>query len=100
MDLVTLLNGLVAQLADAQKAADDLAKTKYDEGFAAGVASMPPPSVDPLQVQLDAAMAQIASLQAQIEAIPEQLHQAALAEDAALAVKVKALLDGLMPVVS
>lgn len=47
MDLVKLLNELVAniaalqaQLVDAQASADALAKAKYDEGFAAGVASV------------------------------------------------------------
>lgn len=40
---------------------------------------------------------QVASLQAQVVAIPEQLHQAALAEDAMLAEKLKVLIDQLVP---
>lgn len=61
MDLVSLLNNLVAniaslqaQLADAQKAADDLAKAKYDEGFAAGVASVQPSDKIYSQAEVDA----------------------------------------------
>lgn len=91
MDLVKLLNDLVAniaalqlQLADAQASADALAKTKYDEGFAAGVASVPvlPPS-DKIfsQADLDAAVAgavepiksQIVELQAKVDSIQAAL---------------------------
>lgn len=66
MDLVALLNSLVAniaalqaQLADAQKAADDLAKLKYDEGFAAGVASVQPGDKIYSQAELDAKVAEV-----------------------------------------
>lgn len=85
MDLLALLNGLVAQLADAQKAADDLAVLKFTEGAAsrqgevdalvAKVAELQAiidagqnPNPDPLQAQLDAAMAQVADLTIQVSA--------------------------------
>jgi outer membrane murein-binding lipoprotein Lpp len=88
MDLIKLLNDLVAsiealkaQLADAQAAADALAKTKYDEGFAAGVASVDKGFT---QADLDAAVAsavaplseKIAALQSQIDGIPGQIQAA------------------------
>ena len=63
MDLVQLLNSLVAniaalqaQLVDAQASADALAKQKYDEGFAAGVASVPVVPGGFTQEQVDAAV--------------------------------------------
>lgn len=79
MDLLALLNGLVAQLADAQKAADDLAKLKFDEGFAAGVASVPVGSdkifsqeevdamLKPLQDELALVKEQVLALQGEID---------------------------------
>lgn len=94
MDLVKLLNELVAniaalqvQLADAQASAQALADAKYKEGFDAGVASVViPPVSDKLysQVELEAKIAeallplqtQIAELQAQVEAVPAQIEQA------------------------
>lgn len=64
MDLVALLNNLVAniatlqaQLVDAQASADALAKAKYDEGFAAGVASVPVVPGGFSQEQVDAFIA-------------------------------------------
>lgn len=96
MDLLSLLNGLVAQLADAQKAADDLAKAKFDEGFAAGVASVPPPS-DKIfsQAELDAAVAAaVAPVQAQLDGVVAELaglKEAFAAFKAAELEKVKAL---------
>lgn len=65
MDLVQLLNNLVAniaalqaQLVDAQASADALAKLKYDEGFAAGVASVPVVPGGFTQEQVDAKVAE------------------------------------------
>ena len=65
MDLVALLNGLVAniaalqaQLVDAQASADALAKAKYDEGFAAGVASVGVSDKIYSQAELDAKIAE------------------------------------------
>ncbi len=87
MDLVTLLNNLIAnitalqlQLADAQVSADALAKAKFDEGFAAGVASVTPAGGF-TQADIDAAVAtavaplvaQVASLQVQVDGIPAQI---------------------------
>lgn len=91
MDLVALLNGLVAniaalqaQLADAQKAADDLAKLKYDEGFAAGVASVPVVPGGFTQEQVDAfvaaAVAPLAEKIALLDAKVLELEAAVLAE--------------------
>lgn len=92
MDLVQLLNDLVAniaalqaQLTDAQASAQALADAKYKEGFDAGVASVVPPSTDKIysQAELDEAIAmalvpvnqQIAGLQAQIDNFQAQLEQ-------------------------
>lgn len=93
MDLVQILQGLIAslqgasdqivalqaQLADAQVSADALAKSKFDEGFAAGVASVLP-NVDKIysQAELDQKVSeavlplqeQIVSMQAQLDAVP------------------------------
>lgn len=81
MDLVALLNSLVAniaalqaQLVDAQASADALAKAKYDEGFAAGVASVGGSDKIYSQAELDAKIAEavlplnekVASLEAKI----------------------------------
>ena len=74
MDLVQLLNNLVAniaalqaQLVDAQASADALAKAKYDEGFAAGVASVGSGDKIYSQAELDAKVAEaVAPLNAKI----------------------------------
>lgn len=93
MDLVKLLNDLVAniaalqsQLADAQASAQALADAKYKEGFDAGVASVQIPVSDKVysQIELDAKIAeallplqtQIADLQAKVDAIPSALESA------------------------
>lgn len=89
MSLLDLLNGLVAQLADAQAAADALAKAKYDEGFAAGVASV---QTGFTQADIDAAVkaavdplnAQVALLQASVDGIPAQLEAAKVAVKSAV----------------
>lgn len=91
MDLVALLNNLVAninelqaKLIDAQVSADALAKQKYDEGFAAGVASVPTPQPsDKLysQEEMDAAIQsavvplneKIAELQTQVDGMQAQI---------------------------
>lgn len=87
MDLAQLLSGLLeslnalqAKLADAEQAAEELAKAKYDEGFAAGVASVVPPVGDKIysQAELDLAVEsavlplqeQITMLQGQVDGIP------------------------------
>lgn len=84
MDLITLLNNLVAsidalklQLADAQVAA----QAQYDKGFADGVASVQPGFT---QADIDAAVAaavqplndSIAALQLQLEGVPAQVASA------------------------
>lgn len=77
MDLVTLLNGLVDQLADAQAAADELAQTKYDEGFAAGVASVTEGDKLYTQADVDAIVTplndRILALEAQVMALQESV---------------------------
>ncbi len=80
--LVTLIADLQTKLADAQAAADELAKAKYDEGFAAGVASVSG-NADKIysQAELDAKIAeamlpvqeQVAALQAQVDGFPQML---------------------------
>lgn len=82
--IISLLAELQTKLADVEA----FAKEQYDKGFADGVASVPPaPSEDPLQGQLDAAnakisemAAQIASMQAQIDAFPALVADAVAQE--------------------
>lgn len=74
MDIVALLNELIAKLNDAQAAIVAEKKASYDEGFAAGVASVPPPvpadDVTPFaQADVDAAvMAALLATKAAIKA--------------------------------
>jgi uncharacterized small protein (DUF1192 family) len=101
MDLVKLLNDLVAniaalqaQLVDAQASADALAKQKYDEGFAAGVASVPPPVSDKIfsQAELDAAVAgAVEPLKSQIAGLQAELDQVKAGIDAKVAEAVAAV---------
>lgn len=84
MDLVKLLNELVAniaalqaQLVDAQASADALAKLKYDEGFAAGVASVVAPPSDKIysQAELDQKIADaLLPIQAELEAVKASIE--------------------------
>jgi len=100
MDLVQLLNSLVnslrelqAKLADADQAAQDLARSKYEQGFAAGVASVSIPVSDkifsqaevdamvlPLQESILSLQSQIDQMQAQIDAKVSQAVAAFKAE--------------------
>lgn len=59
-DLVATINVLQAQLADVPAALEAAKKLSYDEGFAAGVASVPPPVSDKIfsQEELDAKLAE------------------------------------------
>lgn len=76
MDLLALLTGLQAQITDAQKAVEDISAIKFAEGVAsrdaevadlkAQIEVLTNPSTDPLQAQLDAAVAQVADLTAQV----------------------------------
>lgn len=85
MSLVDIIAKLQEQLVALQALQDSQPQfSQADLDAAVQVA------VGPLNVQ-------IVDLQAQVVTIPEQLHQAALAEDAVLAEKVKALLDQLVP---
>ena len=103
MDLVKLLNDLVSQinslqtaLADAQKAADELAAAKYAEGFEAGKLSV---QSDKLysQAELDAVVeplkAQLMDLQTQVDAIPSKVSDAVSVAKAELLEKVKQAYD-------
>lgn len=100
MDLVQLLSGLLeslsqlqAKLADADQAAQDLARSKYEQGFAAGVASVSIPVSDkifsqaevdamvlPLQESILSLQSQIDQMQAQIDAKVSQAVAAFKAE--------------------
>ena len=83
--LVASISELQAKLSDAQVAADELAKVKYEEGFAAGVASVSIPPSDKIysQEQLDQAIAlaveplkvQIADLQVLVDAMPSKIAE-------------------------
>lgn len=92
-NLVSTINNLQQQLADAQAAVNQVAQDSYNQGFAAGAASVTPPPSDKIysQVELDAAVqaavdplnqqimvlnGQIASMQAQIDSIPQQIADA------------------------
>lgn len=78
-ELKAKLDALSVQLADAQAAADQIAKESYDKGFLDGVASVPP-NGDKLYTQAEAdalvlaAVAplteQVAVLQVQVDGIP------------------------------
>lgn len=92
MDLLALLQGLVAQLAalqtqlaDVPAALEAAKKLSYDEGFAAGVASVPvvlpsdkiysqdeldakiQEALQPVQAELDSVKAQMVDMQVQID---------------------------------
>jgi ribosomal protein L18E len=78
MDIVALLNELIAKLQDAQAAIAVEKKASYDEGFAAGVASVPvvvvPGDVTPFgQADIDAAVS--AALLATKAAIKAKLDE-------------------------
>lgn len=91
MDLITLLNNLVAsiatlqlQLADAQAALDAEKKASYDKGFADGVASVNPSS-DKIysQAELDAKLAEaLLPLQLKIEELEKKVTELEIAQDA------------------
>lgn len=96
MDLLLMLQELVAKLADAAAALEVAKRASYDEGFAAGVASVGGnPDVKFTQADLDAAVAsavaplneQIAALQAQVDGIPAVVADAIAAFKAELAQK-------------
>lgn len=82
-DLAASVAALQAQLADAQAAADSIAKEAYDKGFADGVASVPTSDKLYSQEELDAAIAaavgplneKVAELQAQVDSFPAQIDQ-------------------------
>lgn len=77
VDLLKMLQDLVAQLADVPAALEAAKKMSYDQGFADGVASVPvPPVSDKIysQVELDKAVADaIAPLQIQIADLAAQV---------------------------
>lgn len=90
MDIVKLLQDLAAtiaalqtQLADAQAAAESIAKEAYDKGFADGVASVPVSDKIYSQAELDAAVAsateplhgQIAELQVKVSELEASIDQ-------------------------
>lgn len=79
-DLSATITSLQSALADAQAAAESIAKEAYDKGFADGVASVPPVPTDKIysQEDLDAAVkaaaeplqARVAELEAQVADMP------------------------------
>jgi len=101
MDLMTLIQNILSnveslkeQLADANAAIAIEKKASYDEGFAAGKVSVNPggdPEVKFTQADIDAAVAplneQLAALQTQVDNIPAQIDQAVVAFKADLAQK-------------
>jgi hypothetical protein len=116
MDLIQMLNGMVAliselqaKLADTQAALDEQIKIAYDKGYNDGVASIPVPvPSDKIysQEELDAAIAvameplvaKIAELDAVVAGIDQKVADAVIAMKLELAVKfqeLKAKEDGI-----
>lgn len=79
-EIIGLVTDLQAQLVALQASTTQFTQADLDKAVSDAVA--------PLN-------AQVSDLQAQVGAIPDQVHQAVVAEDAALAGKVKPLLDQL-----
>ena len=82
-DLLASISVLQAQLADVPAALEAAKKASYDEGFAAGVASVPPPassdkiySQAELDIMLEPLKAKVAELQAQVDQIPSLVDAA------------------------
>lgn len=109
MNVIELLNGLVAQiqglqqaLVDAQAAVELVRKEAYDKGFADGVASVPV-SGDKIysQADLDKAVAdavgplneKIVALQAQVDGIPGQIDAAVAQAKVDIKAQIKTLLQ-------
>lgn len=100
--LVASIGELQQKLADAQAAADELAKAKFDEGFAAGVASVNVGS-DKIysQVDLDAKIAEVVApldakiveLQVKVDEIPSLIESAKIDLKSELLEKFKAAQD-------
>lgn len=100
--LVASIGELQQKLADAQAAADELAKAKFDEGFAAGVASVNVGS-DKIysQVELDAKIAEVVApldakiveLQVKVDEIPSLIESAKIDLKSELLEKFKAAQD-------
>jgi len=82
MDLLKMLSDLSEAITAMQAqiaAADEVAKAKYDEGFAAGVKSMQAPHSDKIysQAELDAKVEEVvAPLIEQIEALKKDIEAA------------------------
>lgn len=98
-DLVSQLSALQTQLADVPAALEAAKKLSFDEGFAAGVASVPVSdkvlslaeaeamvlmAVEPLQIQ-------IAALQGQVDAIPQTVADAISALKKEIAAQIEAV---------
>lgn len=103
MNLAQILTGLVeqiaalqVQMADAEGAAVQLRKEGFDEGFAAGVASVGVPASDKIfsQTEVDAMLAplneQILLLKAQLDAVPSQIADAVSVARTELRAEIKA----------
>lgn len=87
MDLLAMLQGLMAQLQDAAVALEAAKKASYDEGFAAGVASMGAGDKIYTQAELDAKIQEatlplqekIASLEAMLAGVDAKIADAVAA---------------------
>lgn len=75
MDIVALLNELIAKLQDAQAAIATEKKASFDEGFSAGVASVPVPVDGTPFGQADVDAAVMAALLATKAAIKAKLDE-------------------------
>lgn len=86
--LLPMTEELKAKVAEAEAAASELAQLKYDEGFAAGVASVTPPASEKIftQEELDAKIQEALSpLQTKIA----DLENVVANQDAVIAQKVE-----------
>jgi hypothetical protein len=109
MELLVLLQELAAKLADAQAALDLEKKKSYDEGFAAGVASVLPgtdkvysqeelnaavlAAKEGLQLEIDSLKAELEVAKADLEKLKADLDVKVEEAKAALKVELLAKLD-------
>lgn len=103
MTLQELLVQAAQAIADANAAAEQIAKEAYDKGFADGVASVVPgnPDLKYTQADLDKAVAdavgplneKIVALQAQVDGIPGQIDAAVAQAKVDIKAQIKALLQ-------
>lgn len=86
--ILELLSQVQAQLVALQNTATQFSQADLDAAVLA--------AVTPLNDTVAALNVQVVDLQAQVTAFPGQVHDAVLAEDVAIAAKVRPILDALV----